>query len=308
MKTTDWTGILLLTCLTLCSCDFTDLQTRYSDSTLWYDNGRPIDPDKADVFYVIPSCIYDWNDSTGTVQHNACVEDSVQRVRMSWSFDTGNEIFADSANFFSPYYRQITLNAWSMEAQERDRYLELALDDVRSAFSYYLDNLNGGRPFVLAGFSQGARCALQLLREMTPEVAERMIAAYIIGYPISQQDLDNCSLIRPASGATDTGVCIAYSTVTDTNAATDLINGNNAVIINPASWTTDTGSHRLNDSVSIRIDSTKMLLVAKGVDPMAAYKPKLSKIIPIGNLHLMELPLYSDRLKANVKARISAYQ
>lgn len=310
MKRSVFTLYLFLSPLTafmLCGCALNGAPARYSDCSLWYDNGKDTDPDKADVFYVIPSCIYDWTDAQGTVQHNACVQDSVQRVRMSWSFTAADDIFADSANFFSPYYRQITLNAWSMDAQLRDSCLELALDDVRNAFSYYLDHLNQGRPFILAGFSQGARCALQLLREMSPDVADRMIAAYLIGYPITQQDLDSCSLIRPAHGASDTGVCIAFSTVTDTAAASDLINGGNAVVINPASWTTDSRRHRLNDSVSVSIDRTHKLLVAHGIDPMQAYKPKLSGIIPIGNLHLLELQLYGESLKSNVKERIKAY-
>lgn len=276
----------------------------YDNPEMWYDDGHEFDSSKADVFYVLPSCVYDWTDPEGVTHHNACVTDSLHRVRMSRAFPIADEIFGDSANFFSPYYRQVTLNAWMMDEQTRDSCLAIALEDVRTAFNWYLENWNGGRPFVLAGFSQGAGCALQLLSEMSPEISERMVAAYIIGYPITQKDIDGSENIRPAQGPDDTGVCIAYTTVSDINAVSPLINGGNEVIINPASWTLDERPHMVNDSVSVRIQYGTNVLIADGVDPAMYVKPKLVNLIPPGNLHLAELELYRDQLRENVKLRI----
>lgn len=287
------------------SCDILP-DERYADGSLWYDNGKGADPAKADVFYLLPSCVYDWTDTAGTVHHNASVTDSLHRVRMSRAFPIADEIFGDSANFFSPYYSQVTLNAWMMDEQTRDSCLAIALDDVRAAFCYYLEHWNGGRPFVLAGFSQGAGCALQLLKEMDLDVAERMVAAYIIGYPVTKDDVGS-GYIRPAQGADDTGVCIAYSTVSDLDALSPLINGGNAVVINPASWTLDDMPHRVNDTVSVRIGYAENVLVADGTDPSRYVKPGLAELIPIGNLHLAELELYRKQLQDNVKLRIRRF-
>ncbi len=305
-------NILMLSCLlvVICILDGCDLQLsdeRYADASLWYDSGRDIDPDKADVFYLLPSAVYDWTDSAGVLRHNACITDSVHRVRMARSFPIADEIFGDSANFFSPYYSQITLNAWTMGEAERQEYLNVALDDVRSAFSYYLEHWNQGRPFVLAGFSQGARCALQLIKEMGPDVSERMIAAYLIGYHVTQDEIDGCENIRPAQGADDTGVCITYSTVTDVNAVSPLISGGNAMIINPASWTLDEMPHAVNDTVTVRIDRSEMVLVADGIEPSQYIKPRLAAMFPVGNLHLVELELYKRQLRGNVKLRIRSF-
>lgn len=276
----------------------------YSDPEMWYDNGRGIDPAKADVFYILPSCNYDWTDSLGEVHHHTCLTDSVQRVRMERSFPVADAIFGDSANFFAPYYRQISLNAWAMDSEIRDELLQVTFADVRSSFNYYLEHWNAARPFVLAGFSQGACCALNLLQNMSPDVAGRMVAAYIIGYPITQELMDSCEWIRPAQGPDDNGVCIAFSTVSDISVVTPLINSGNAMIVNPASWTTDTLPHQLNDTVAVRIDRDNNVLVAEGVDASRYVKPRLKDIIPEGNLHLAELELYSARLKDNVKLRI----
>lgn len=296
---------ILLSAMILSGCGLTAVpESVYSDEKMWYDDGRQTDPSLADVFYLLPSCVYDWEDSTGTVHHNASLEDSLQMVRMNRAFPVAVDIFGDSANFFSPYYRQITLNSWQMDEDTRNVYLNIALDDVRDAFSYYLEHLNGGRPFVLAGFSQGARCALQLLQEMRPDVVERMVAAYIIGYPVSRELMDGCEWIRPAAGAEDCGVCIAYSTVSDVRAMTPLVNGGNAVVINPASWTTDNLPHPVNDTVMVRIDRDNNVLVAEGIDASLYVKPKLAGMIPEGNLHLAELDLYSDQLRENVRMRI----
>ena len=53
----------------------------------------------------------------------------------------------------------------------------IAMGDVREAFRYYIENLNEGRPFVLAGFSQGAQALVELLKELPESLHERMVAA-----------------------------------------------------------------------------------------------------------------------------------
>jgi uncharacterized protein YneF (UPF0154 family) len=55
-----------------------------------------------------------------------------------------------------------------------------------------LNNYNNGRPFILAGHSQGSNILLYLLSEYmkdNPKVYDRMIAAYVIGYSVTDQYL-----------------------------------------------------------------------------------------------------------------------
>lgn len=67
------------------------------------------------------------------------------------------QYMADGNNFYSPYYRHITLNTWATLNEDtiRRRYEAVAWKDVKNAFEHYLTHYNQGRPFILAGFSQG---------------------------------------------------------------------------------------------------------------------------------------------------------
>lgn len=65
-----------------------------------------------------------------------------------------------------------------------------ARKDVVSAFRYYMENDNQGRPFILAGHSQGAKAIVELIKHtLTAEQLDRMVAAYAFGFSISTDKL-----------------------------------------------------------------------------------------------------------------------
>lgn len=302
--------LIALLSLTGCQQDHTQNQDpeadMYQAAELWFDNGRTVDNGLADVFYVLPTCVFDWTDAEGNVCHYASLTDSAQRAAMQPSYELAERIFADSANFFAPYYRHISLDVWTEGEDAVSRLFPYSMQDIRRAFAHYLQHCNQGRPFVLAGFSQGAKCVVELIKEMDPSTAERMIAAYVCGYRITADDIAASALLKPAQGAEDTGVAIAYNTVTRVESICQVVANGNQWTINPASWTTDTDVHALNDSVQIHIDADSKLLVAEGVDEQSAFVPVLEALFPVGNLHLQELTLYQEQLRKNVKQRIKA--
>jgi hypothetical protein len=64
--------------------------------------------------------------------------------------------------------------------------------DVTAAFEYYLRHFNSGRPFILAGHSQGSAVLKYLMSgymKSYPDVYQRMIAAYVVGQSITPQYL-----------------------------------------------------------------------------------------------------------------------
>ena len=72
-----------------------------------------------------------------------------------------------------------------------------------------------------------------------PEVYQQMIAAYVIGYPVTAAYLANNPHLKFAVGPDDTGVIISYNTQ-----APSVIPPNNPVVsniiglvINPITWT-----------------------------------------------------------------------
>lgn len=279
----------------------------YNDAANWYHNGRQVDKKLVDVFYVLPTVSFDWKDENGKVQHYASLTDPQQREAMQPSYELADAIFADNANFFAPYYRHITLDSW-MEGEDvvKERFPK-AMDDIRAAFRHYMDNDNGGRPFILAGFSQGGKCVVELVKSLTKKEASRFVAAYVCGYRVVAEDVVGAPYLKPAQSATDTGVTIVYNTVTNPSAECGVVSHGNIYTINPASWTTDNDYHQLNDEVSLRIDPESKLIVAKGIDAEANFVPMLERLFVKGNLHLQELTLYQDVLRKNVKERINAF-
>src|SRR5258706_533076 len=60
---------------------------------------------------------------------------------------------------------------------------ELAYQDIKTAFQYYLDHYNNGRPIIIASHSQGSSHAQRLLKEFFENgpLKNRLVAAYVIG-------------------------------------------------------------------------------------------------------------------------------
>lgn len=280
----------------------------YANPVYWYDNGKAFNPGLVDVFYVLPTCVFDWTDSNNEVQHYASLTDETQRGMMLPSYRLADEIFADSANFFAPYYRHITMETWMEGEKAVAERFPFSMNDVKDAFSYYLEeHHNNNRPFVLAGFSQGGKCVVELIKSMDDATASRMVAAYVCGYRVTNDDIESTPFLRCANGSDDTGVTIVYNTVGKPEGVSPIITADNKFVINPASWTTDTLPHQLNDSVSIRVDRNNNTLIAEGIDPQSVFIPLLESLFPVGNYHLLELTLYHDQLQQNVKQRIRAF-
>ena len=141
----------------------------YQESQMWYKAGAETVPETGkapvDVFYILPTCVWDWTDSLGRTCHFADVRNPEHIAAMLPSNELAYDIFGKYADFYSPYYRQITLDSWTSDeiAEERFPY---AMEDVYRAFDYYMEHWNDGRPFFLAGFSQGAKCVVELLKSL----------------------------------------------------------------------------------------------------------------------------------------------
>ena len=172
----------------------------YDDANQWFIRNRHAE---ADLFYIISTETGDHLAGADTC-HFADVYDAALRRRMEHEMFAVDSFYSGRLNYYSPYYRQVSMQSWTNEDNTLLR-LPMALADVQRSWDYYLQHFNQGRPFILAGFSQGAHALMHLLRQMPDSVARRMVAAYVIGYKVTQEDLDACRHIRPAQGPTDTG-------------------------------------------------------------------------------------------------------
>lgn len=164
-------------------------------------------------------------------------------------YEAHASVFADSTNVFMPYYRQAGLR-FAAETWQRDGTIDAAIsgipyDDISSALDYYFDNYNEGRPFIIAGHSQGSAMTKLVLKKYFkehPDYYERMIAAYVIGYGVTKDELEENPHLKFATGETDTGVIISWNTEGPKNSeenATTVVLFPNSISINPLNWKLD---------------------------------------------------------------------
>ena len=55
-------------------------------------------------------------------------------------------IYADQARLFAPYYRQAAMKVYAVHQEDRKPWMQFAYADVSTAFAYYLEYENQGRP------------------------------------------------------------------------------------------------------------------------------------------------------------------
>ena len=277
----------------------------YADLSQWFIRDRG---GKADLFYIISTETGD-HLMDGDTCHFADTYDHYLRECMALEMHAVDSFYSGDCNYFSPYYRQVSMQSWdSMEATIAR--LPLAMSDVRRSWDYYIEHYNHGRPFVIAGYSQGAHAMMDIMRRMPDSIASRLVAAYVVGYKVTQADLDSCPLIRPAQGATDTGVTICFNSVRSPEDTISVVSGGNLFCINPVNWRTDTVSapfvvvdYMRTDTLTARCDP-KSHLVLVGNYPDNRPMPIIG--VP-GNYHHRELKFYYPYICQNIMDRVAAY-
>lgn len=281
----------------------------YSDNRCWFENKQDATGKDVDLFYVVPTCIWDYTDSLGQTRHHMDIFNTEQRALTDPSIQLAKSVLADSCNFFSPYYRQISMDSWlTLDTALIEERFKLAYQDVADAFHYYMEHDNQGKPFILAGHSQGAKAVIELLkREMTPDISRKLIATYAIGYTVTPEELAGYSTLRPAQDSIDTGVLIGFNSVTRPDAVSPLFR-DNVVCINPVNWRTDVTPATSYQGFTVAQDTTIHTLIVTGIDEEQYFIPSVAALLPKGNLHVQEFNLYNEDLRKNVLQRIRAFR
>ena len=110
---------------------------------------------------------------------------------------------------WAPRYRQAAFGAFLLKSADAQKALDLAYSDVAAAFDEFLGR-NPERPLILAGHSQGALHLSRLLRERAPQLKGRLVAAYVVGWPLSTTaDLPAMGL-QPCSTADQKGCVLSW--------------------------------------------------------------------------------------------------
>lgn len=314
--------LTLILAFTLAGCEKADKQPSiYAQAENW----AYLETDKtanADVFFICPT-VY----GGGADSFNMSMDDETTKSDFLGATNMEKGIYDQDARFFAPYYRQVGLNVYELPVEEREPYLAIAYEDVKDAFTYYLEHYNDGQPIILAGFSQGADMSIRLLKDCfaDEEVNDLLVACYAIGWSITEEELAEYPHLRFASGEDDTGVIVSFnSEAEDINASLMIPAGTRTLAINPLNWKTDGtpaakeenlgacftdyGGNIVAEILQLTgayIDAERGALKVTDVTP-EEYPPVLP-IFSDGVYHLYDYQFFYRNLQENVDVRLNAY-
>lgn len=308
--------IITLMVLAIAGCQNDEsITVDYSDSSNWLAIPENVDAHDTDVFFVYPT-IYQGNG----VQD---ITDPEQIEEAKVTLRTQASVFEDSANIYSPLYRQVGRDGFN-DADNLDEYLAIGENDIKNALLYYLENYNNGRPFIIAGHSQGSSTLISLLTKIwgSTGAEDRMIATYIIGFSVTDHDIELNKKIRMSNGPRDIGCFIAYNSIKDgvQDQSVQILDG--AIVTNPLSWisTKDDGeyidaSQNLgavffdeNGYEPMKYDNFTSAQVKDGGLVCEVVNTSILSDYPIeGIYHRDDYSLFYENIKKNVAERIEQY-
>ncbi len=264
-----------------------------------------------DVFFLHPTSL-----TKGKNIGNAAMDDALINAKTDYtSMLYQASVFNQHARIFSPRYRQAHLkNFFSKDTLQSKLHFDTAYDDLRNAFMYYLKYWNNGRPFILAGHSQGALMAEKLYKEFIEgkPMENKMIACYIVGWPIPKEFVSPDKICQDSL---DLNCLCSWRTLKNNFIPWYLKKDHsNAYVTNPLSWTTsnqkmprsaNTGSLLLNFNKIYR--HTTDARIDQGI--LFVNKPRFpwSFLYFKRNYHVADINLFYMNLRTNIDQRVHQY-
>jgi hypothetical protein len=224
-------------------------------------------------------------------------------------------VFNQHARIFAPRYRQAHIrNFFEKDSSIANAAFAIAYEDIRNAFSYYMQHWNRGRPVIIAGHSQGSMLAQLLLKEFFEgkELQKQLVAVYIPGWPVRPGEF---SILRMCKDSTDTGCICSWRTFRKGFVPWWLRNENgNSYVTNPLSWKDVPGysPRSLNKGAVLRnfnriYAGTTDAWIHNGL--LNVHHPRFpwSFLYVRRNYHIGDINLFYLNLRYNIQQRINSY-
>ena len=307
----------------------------YSDPANWYQ--IPEITKEVDTFFIYPTLFMDTEKNTPDY---AAIGDPVIEAEVDVVYEQQASVFEESTNLFIPYYQQANLKIEALKYKQEGDVTESLTgeypqQDIWAALDYYFEHYNEGRPFIIAGHSQGSalvRLALKEYFAVHPEYYERMVAAYVLGYSITEDDLEQYPHLHFAQGEDDTGVIVSWNTEGPGNKnAANLVVLEGAISINPLNWKLDDTYAPAEENLGslVQDEKTKQYVIDDigadaQIDPERGVVVCTTTAIPFFDVndvkgvpddlfgpesfHNGDYQLWYKNIQENVKTRIEAYQ
>ncbi|MCW3087152.1 MAG: hypothetical protein JWQ78_538 [Sediminibacterium sp.] len=269
----------------------------------------------ADVFFIHPTT---YTAKEKTFGWNAPVDDPDLNAKTDYSTILYQaSIFNEAGRVFSPRYRQAHLSSYypqnAADSASAKEAFELAYQDVKAAFQYYLQYENHGRPIIIAAHSQGSTHGKRLLKEFFDgqPLQQQLVVAYLVGMPLEP---DYFGSIKACTSPAQTGCACSWRTFRE-GFIPDYIRKETfvSVVTNPLSWDAgisevprsgNRGAVLVNfNSLVKRVSNAK---VHEGV--LWTGKPHFfgNIFLTSKNYHIADMNLFYLSIRQNVKQRLAA--
>lgn len=298
--------------------------------TLWLPPGvDPAPAGRAAVFFIHPTSYLN------RAAWNAPLDDKEGNERAALFVRGQASVFTAAGQVWAPRYRQATFGAFLTERKEGRMALEAAYADVLAAFDAFVASLDPTRPIILAGHSQGALHLTHLLKDRIAgkPIAKRIVAAYVVGWPVSVE-ADIPALGLPACSSPEATGCIlswqSYAEPAEPEAMLKSFDGSTAangrtrqgthmLCTNPVTGTPNGAAPaKANLGSAIPSADLKTATLAIGMIParcagrgllLVGEPPNIGPyILPGNNYHVYDYSMFWANIRADAARRLAAFE
>ena len=267
-----------------------------------------------DVFFLHPT-IYTMK-MKGSDNLNAAIDDAYLNAKTDYSSILYQaSVFNQHARIYAPRFREAHISTYFLkDTLAALRIFDLAYEDVKVSFEYYLKNYNANRPIIIAAHSQGSTHALRLLKDYFEKkpLQTKLVAAYIVGMGIPKEFF---SSLRMCEGPSETGCLCGWRTFKK-GFKPPYVEGEkgNSLVTNPITWKTNNeyASRKTNNgSILYKFNKIYKKTTDAQIDEGVIWvkKPKFpwSFLYTTKNYHVGDINLYYMDVRKNTEQRIRAY-
>ena len=299
----------------------------YSDLNYWAAHPLKRDPSDSipkslrnekrdtlvDVFFLHPT-VYTMKMKEANL--NAEIDDAYLNAKTDYSAILYQaSVFNQHGRIFAPRFREAHISSYfTKDTAAALKAFDLAYEDIKAAFEYYIKHLNNNRPIIIASHSQGTTHAMRLLKDYfeNKPLQHQLVVAYLVGMGIPK---DFFISLKMCEKPTETGCICAWRTFRKGFKPPYVqIENGNSLVTNPITWKTDNeyASRKMNKgSILYKFNKvykkTTDAQIYEGVIWVKRPKFPWSFLYTNRNYHIGDINLYYLNLRENVENRIKSF-
>lgn len=265
-----------------------------------------------DVFFIHPTTFTSKSDTAW----NATIDDAKLNAKTDYSSILYQaSAFNQNSRVFAPRYRQAHYRCFFTTAPEATAAFDLAYNDIKKAFTYYITHYNNGRPIIIAAHSQGTVHAGRLLREFFEgkPLQHQLVCAYLIGMPIPNTYF---TTLPSCKDSLATGCFVGWRSFKKGYTDKEFVAKEQfkSIVVNPLNWTQDSllvpssfnigGVLKNFNKVKPRVTNAQV-----HGNVLWVRKPRFfgNFLLTTKNYHIADINLFYSNIRQNMASRVRQY-